>query len=63
MGGGVQRWVKDDRSRRRQKRAGGKRGRLKLISRPPQLSTVFGELKHACILLSWGGQVIFLSSV
>lgn len=49
MGGGMQRWVKDDRSRRRQERAGGKRGRLKLISRPPQLSTVFGELKHAYI--------------
>lgn len=29
---------------------GGGFKRLKLICRPPQLSTVFGELKCACVL-------------
>lgn len=38
--------------------AGGGRGRgkLKLISRPPQLSTVFGELRHAYMWLIEPGE-------
>ena len=34
-----------------QEEAEGSGGRLKLISRPPQLSTVFGELRHAYMWL------------
>lgn len=44
-----------------QEEAEGSGGRLKLISRPPQLSTVFGELRHAYMWLIesgvWGRQV------
>lgn len=47
MDGRMQRWLGGEQEVAAERGGGFKR--LKLICRPPQLSTVFGELKCACV--------------